>query len=183
MDNPAPLCAHWKKSHCLPFWKLQVKKFRPLLGPSFRTVLIKQRFPWWQTGKCKSAHCDREKIAANNSKLLFQTRRFGANRVMKLFNMLQRILGYEGCIHLKEVAFVLSGKRTGIELPSFILALLVNHSEGCWTIMGCTTRHAGAAALRLLWPDKVKEDAYTQVPHQLLLVSKQPLLNGAVTCW
>lgn len=61
MDSPAPLCAHWKKSHCLPFWKLQVKKFRPLLGPSFRTVLIKQRFPWWQIGKCKSAHCDREK--------------------------------------------------------------------------------------------------------------------------
>lgn len=52
--------------------------------------------------------------------------------------------------------------------------------------MGCTTRRAAAAAaaaLRLLRPDKVKEDAYTEVSHQLLLVSKQPLLNGAVTCW
>lgn len=92
MDSPAPPCAHWKKSHCLPFWKLQVKKFRPLLGPSFRTVLIKQRFPWRQKGKCKSAHCDREKQQPITLvKLLFRTRGLDAKRVMTLVEMLHRL--------------------------------------------------------------------------------------------
>lgn len=47
--------------------------------------------------------------------------------------------------HLKEVTLVLSGQRTGVELPSLILALLVDHSEDCRAAMRCTTRDAGTA--------------------------------------
>lgn len=45
--------------------------------------------------------------------------------------------------HLKEVTFILSGQWTGVELPSLILALLVDHSEDCRAAMRCTTRDAG----------------------------------------
>lgn len=45
--------------------------------------------------------------------------------------------------HLKEVTLGLSGKGTGVELPSLILPLLVNHSEDCWTTMGYTTWDTG----------------------------------------
>lgn len=42
-------------------------------------------------------------------------------------------------LYLKEVTLGLSGKRTGVELPSLIPPVLVDHSEDCWTTMGCTT--------------------------------------------
>lgn len=53
---PGPFSAHWKKLHCFAFPRGHTKKFFPLLGPIFNTVLMIERLPWLQNGKDRSAH-------------------------------------------------------------------------------------------------------------------------------
>ena len=116
------------------------------------------------------------------------------------FTMPQRwVLAFR--FHLKEVALGLPGKRAGVELPSLILPLLVDHSEDSWTTMGCTTGdtgtggNGGAAAgcsgfartdrseeELLLARDKFKNNTGEHLSRQPSLESKQPLLNRVMLC-